>query len=82
MMDPIRDDMIRTLAREELGAPQGFAKRVHVDGNLKEAMEQMELAGEIEYVREEDGYEVWMEPYGVVACLTPWNYPLGRSHPK
>lgn len=80
MMDR-SDDMIRTL-REELGAPQGFAKRVHVDGNLKEAMEQMELAGEIEYVREEDGYEVWMEPYGVVACLTPWNYPLGQITSK
>ncbi len=80
MMD--RSDELAETVRKELGAPWEFAKKVHVDSNLKQALTQMEQAEEIELERKEDGFDVWMEPYGVVACLTPWNYPLGQITSK
>lgn len=80
MMDNA-DDLAKTV-QSELGAPKDFAKKTHVDGNLEQAMEQMEMAESLEYKRDEGDHEVWMEPYGVVACLTPWNYPLGQITSK
>lgn len=81
IMQDRADEMAKTV-EAELGAPYEFARKAHIDGNLSEALGQMDLADAIRYQEDKDGYAVWLEPYGVVASLTPWNYPLGQITSK
>ncbi len=80
MVDYFKDhgDEIAKTISEELGVPLAHARSRHLDGYLTAAKEWMDLVSEFEFVDREDGYEVHKEPVGVVACLTPWNYPFGQ----
>lgn len=62
----------------ELGAPVKMSKDWHVDAAKRETRYYAEQAKKFEYETEEDGYILRREPYGIVAGLTPWNYPLDQ----
>jgi acyl-CoA reductase-like NAD-dependent aldehyde dehydrogenase len=45
---------------------------------IKAMFTYMEEAKKLNLAEKNDSYTVYKEPYGVVACLTPWNYPFGQ----
>lgn len=63
---------------QELGCPIDFAKETQTEAYFPHIEDYIRLAKEFKFVEEHDGYEVHKDPVGVVACLTPWNYPLGQ----
>ncbi len=50
----------------------------HVNGPIKRYENFLKIAKSFKYEQELDHAMVLKEPVGVVACLTPWNYPLGQ----
>lgn len=76
-----RDDLI-DLEVAELGQPVDWTTRIHVDRNYDRYQSFLDIAAAFDPVRELDTGFVTHEPIGVVACLTPWNYPLGQVMQK
>lgn len=69
---------IAPVLAKELGCTTSFALSRHLE-NYKEAMEGfLEAHEKIEYVQERQGYRLYRRPRGIVACITPWNYPFGQ----
>lgn len=62
----------------ELGVPIRIAKPGQFDKQIKRIDVFIDQARKIDYRIDMDGGYVRMEPIGVVASLTPWNYPLGQ----
>lgn len=63
---------------QELGAPSQMAEKVHFDFQVERMRTFMRLAQEIEFREELEHSTLYREPVGVVAAITPWNYPLGQ----
>lgn len=76
-LEKIEDEMAEIISKE-LGCPLFFAKNTHVVPYLKDMKTYLSLAKDYSFEEEYDGYLVRKEPFGVVAALTPWNYPLGQ----
>lgn len=72
-----KGEVAKTLSLE-LGCPLSFAQSRHVDMYLDNITDYLRIAEEYSYRDEYPGYSVLKEPVGVVACLTPWNYPFGQ----
>ena len=62
----------------ELGVPIRIAKPGQFDKQIKRIDVFIDQARKIDYRIDMDGGYVRMEPIGVIASLTPWNYPLGQ----
>ena len=62
----------------ELGMPIGHVSAYHIDGAIAEANFYADLAEEYAYETKLPQGIVRREPIGVVAGLTPWNYPLDQ----
>lgn len=62
----------------ELGSPIGWAKPVHVIGPIKRFEKYLKIAPELSLEHPLSRAKVVREPVGVVACITPWNYPLDQ----
>ncbi|WP_051837289.1 aldehyde dehydrogenase family protein [Streptomyces sp. NRRL WC-3742] len=60
----------------ELGAPVGFAAAVHAGLPLTVAGSYLALLAEHPFEERIGNSVVLAEPAGVVAAITPWNYPL------
>ncbi|MFH8380336.1 aldehyde dehydrogenase family protein [Kitasatospora sp. NPDC018058] len=60
----------------ELGAPVGFAGAVHAGLPLAVATSYLTLLAEHPFEERIGNSVVLAEPAGVVAAITPWNYPL------
>lgn len=72
-----RDEIIR-LEALELGAPVSYSASAHCDYQFTRIESYIR---ETENVALQESFElstVMREPIGVVACITPWNYPLGQ----
>ena len=70
------------LEAAELGAPIAFGANAHCDYQFVRIQSYID---EVEKVVFEESFEhstVIREPVGVVGCITPWNYPIGRSSRK
>ncbi|ACV29179.1 Putative aldehyde dehydrogenase SA1924 [Anaerococcus prevotii] len=63
---------------KELGVPIKISKPGQFDKQIKRIDTFIDQARLIDYKIEMNGGFVRMEPIGVVASLTPWNYPLGQ----
>ncbi len=72
-----KEDIAKTI-HEELGSPIEFSKETQTNSYFPHIEDYIRLAKDYKFVEKFDGYEVHKEPVGVVACLTPWNYPLGQ----
>ena len=79
-----RNDEIADLISDEMGSPRGFARLSQVGLGIKNfdfaarAMEEIAAEGE-----ESIGPTlVIREPIGVVAAITPWNFPLHQISAK
>lgn len=63
---------------KELGAPKKIVKAWHVDGAIAEARFFAQVARDFEYEVKKPGVVIRREPVGIVAGLTPWNFPLDQ----
>ncbi|NWF28591.1 aldehyde dehydrogenase family protein [Streptomyces sp. PKU-EA00015] len=71
-----RQDTIAATVTAELGAPPALAQAVHTGMPLLVAGSYAELAADYSFEETIGNSTVLMEPAGVVAAITPWNYPL------
>ena len=69
-------DEIVALEVKELGSPEFFARATHCNYQLARIESYIKIAQRLELESEYAESLVIREPVGVVACITPWNYPL------
>ncbi|MEU5052220.1 aldehyde dehydrogenase family protein [Streptomyces sp. NPDC021096] len=74
-LDARREEIAATVTAE-LGAPVGFAQRVHAGVPVAVAGSYAELAATHAFEERIAHSTVLHEPVGVVGAITPWNYPL------
>ena len=60
----------------ELGASKTFAKQGQVELPLSEVRATIDAVKEHDFEYSIEHAQIIEEGYGVVACITPWNYPL------
>ncbi|SDK56592.1 aldehyde dehydrogenase family protein [Alkalibacterium thalassium] len=75
------EELIETMI-EELGTSRQFAKNTQVGLAEKEMSATLEEIDSFSFEEEVDNATVIKEGYGVVACITPWNYPLNQIQRK
>jgi len=66
----------------ELGAPRQLVERVHVALPLAVLRSTARLARNFEFEETAGNSTIYREPIGVVAAITPWNYPLHQVTAK
>ena len=74
-----RADEMAEIITAELGAPAEWARGVHVGFPLAVIESFEEVAKNYEWETQVDGNDIVREPIGVVACITPWNFPLHQT---
>ncbi|BBX17817.1 aldehyde dehydrogenase family protein [Mycolicibacterium duvalii] len=74
-MDKRLPDIAETIT-SEMGAPIRVAQTVQTQVPLAVARAVAEVLGRFEFEERIGNSLVVREPYGVVAAITPWNYPL------
>lgn len=62
----------------ELGIPKHIGHKGQVERQIKRVETFVEQVQKIETIEEVPGGLLVREPVGVVASITPWNYPLGQ----
>ncbi len=73
----VRSDEVSQLIADDMGMPLGFAKMIQVGLPLFNLANFAELARTFDFDGQEIGNSLIVrEPVGVIACITPWNYPL------
>lgn len=76
-----KEEIAETITKE-LGAPIEFSRKVQVDSDIKGLKGMLELAKDYKFIEEREGFDLHKDPVGVVACITPWNYPLSQITKK
>jgi len=69
-------DALTTAISREVGMPRKLAARIQVGAPLAAWDMYADLAGDFEWETRIGHSLVQQVPAGVVACITPWNYPL------
>ncbi len=76
-----RDKLVRTISME-LGCPVKIAAGMHTDPFMLEIAHFIDVAANFPYEKRRETSIVRREPVGVVAGLTPWNFPLEQIEKK
>ena len=76
-----KEDIVKTIINE-LGSPKKFTEQTQFDSYINELEDLLVRVKTFEFVEKREGYDLIKEPVGVVACITPWNYPLGQITKK
>jgi aldehyde dehydrogenase (NAD+) len=71
-----RKDEIAETVTAELGSPLPFSQNVHAATPIAVCGSYAELAASFPFEEKVGNSTVYQEPIGVVAAITPWNYPL------
>lgn len=77
-----RQDEIANTMVQELGTSKTFAENGQVPMSLKEIQGTLDAFKNFNFEEEVDNATVIKEGYGVVACITPWNYPMNQIQRK
>ena len=72
-----RDEIIR-LEALELGAPVSYSANAHCDYQFTRIESYIRESQKVVLEEQFEQSTVVREPIGVIACITPWNYPLGQ----
>jgi acyl-CoA reductase-like NAD-dependent aldehyde dehydrogenase len=75
------DEIGRTIA-QEVGMPVKLATRIQAGSPTFTFGMYAKLVGELKWEEKVGNSVVLREPVGVVACITPWNYPLHQIAAK
>ncbi|MBO5513926.1 MAG: aldehyde dehydrogenase family protein, partial [Mogibacterium sp.] len=75
-------DELCDIISSEIGMPRAHVFDWHVAAAISGARMYADIAEAYEYTAEQDNYMVIKEPFGVVAGITPWNYPLTQATTK
>ncbi|MCQ4638438.1 aldehyde dehydrogenase family protein [Anaerovorax odorimutans] len=75
LMEQRKTDFARVISLE-LGMPIRHVEKWHLKSSIREAVYFAHMAENFEYEYEAEGGWVRREPFGVIAGLTPWNYPM------
>ncbi|HEX5803673.1 MAG TPA: aldehyde dehydrogenase family protein [Azospira sp.] len=75
------DEIARTISCE-MGAPLAFAQRVQVGSPAATFSLYARLLADFPFAETVGNSRVLREPVGVVAAITPWNYPLHQIAAK
>jgi acyl-CoA reductase-like NAD-dependent aldehyde dehydrogenase len=75
------DELTRVISRE-VGMPAKLAARIQVGAPIAAWESYAQLAGALEWETRLGHSLVQQVPVGVVACITPWNYPLHQVTAK
>lgn len=84
LVEKLRDEIINkkedmaSIIMDELGRSKSFALNPQVEPYIDAMSDFIDIVKNYEFERNKDGYKVRKEPFGVVAAITPWNYPLGQ----
>lgn len=73
----IEDELAEVISKE-LGCPVQFAKDAHVIPYVDDMEDHIPLVKNYQFEEDSGNFRVRREPFGVIAALTPWNYPLGQ----
>ena len=84
VLDKMKEDKDTAckIITDELGSPPSLVEEIQVSGVLDSIQYYIDTAKEYEYEQERGTARVLKEPVGVVACATPWNYPLSQVTKK
>jgi len=77
-----RADDIAYMIVKELARGVDFALDMHTIPYIQDGENYIRIAKEYEFEKDMGDYILRKEPIGVVAALTPWNYPLGQVTKK
>lgn len=77
-----RQEELAQVIANELGAPISFSRTGQVGLALRELKATMEEVVDFAFEEQVDQAQVVKEAFGVVACITPWNYPLNQIQRK
>lgn len=72
-----RDEIIR-LEALELGGPVSYSANAHCDYQFTRIESYIRESQKVVLEEQFEQSTVVREPVGVIACITPWNYPLGQ----
>ena len=72
-----RDEIIR-LEALELGATVSYSANAHCDYQFTRIESYIRESQKVVLEEQFEQSTVVREPVGVIACITPWNYPLGQ----
>ncbi len=75
--EPLAEQITR-----EVGMPLKLSRRIQVNAPAGAWESYAQLAGQMEYASQIGHSLVTQEPVGIVACITPWNYPLHQMTAK
>lgn len=76
-----KDELVDTMIKE-LGTSRQFAESTQVSISEREMQATLEEIRQFDFEEEVENATVIKEGYGVVACITPWNYPLNQIQRK
>ncbi len=77
VFETMKDEIV-ALEALELGAPVSFSAFSHCGRQYGRIRVFLEAAESLRLEEKGGRSTVLREPLGVVACITPWNYPLGQ----
>lgn len=75
-------DQVTASIVAELGSAQSYIETVQTPQPLKEMAATLDEMQDFSFVEMKDTTKVIYEGYGVVACVTPWNFPINQIQRK
>ncbi|MDO5027259.1 MAG: aldehyde dehydrogenase family protein [Tissierellia bacterium] len=76
-----KDEIVDTVI-DELGSTLKVTESIHFLQYIDNAKDFVENAKKMPMVDHYDSYDVYKDAVGIVACLTPWNFPFGQIEKK
>lgn len=77
-----RSDEIGAAISQEMGAPLAMAKSAQAGSGIAHLMETIKAAENFDYDIMQGTTRIVHEPIGVVAMITPWNWPINQITAK
>lgn len=66
----------------EMGAPISLAKNAHIQMGIDHLTNTLNVLSHYKFETKENGFQIFKSPIGVVALITPWNWPLNQTLTK
>lgn len=76
-----QEELAQTICLE-LGSALEFTRKVQVGGPIRELTSLLEEFTSYNFEETRENATIIKEGFGVVACITPWNYPLSQIQRK